>query len=240
VAKTVLAIGAHYDDCVFGIPGILLQAARKHYRVVILSLIGDYTNWSPVKGREKEFVEGTVQISKEYGAEMRYLKYASHRFDVATETKRAVAEVVADVKPDVGFLMWPHDRHHDHEVAGTLGKIALQHGDRLLDKGPFQPAKELYAYDNGPRHTIGFEPNTFVDVTAEWTTALEWLGRFMALTRGQKYDRTTPDGAQRAKEALASYRGAACGVRYAEAVWALNLPPRDILYLSVGRTQPER
>ena len=79
-----------------------------------------------------------------------------------------------------------------------------------------------------------------MDVTAEWTTALEWLGRFMALTRGQKYDRTTPDGAQRAKEALASYRGAACGVRYAEAVWALNLPPRDILYLSVGRTQPER
>ena len=132
--KTVLAIGAHYDDCVFGIPGILLQAARKHYRVVILSLIGDYSNWAPVKGREKELLEGTAQISKEYGAEMRYLKYASHRYDVGLETKRAVAEVVAEVKPDVAFMMWHQDHHHDHEVAAVVSKVALRHGDRVLEQ----------------------------------------------------------------------------------------------------------
>lgn len=69
-----------------------------------------------------------------------------------------------------------------------------------------------------------------MDVTAEWPAAQEWLGRFMALLRGQKYDRAAPlDGARRAKEALASYRGAACGVRYAETLWALNHSPRDIL-----------
>lgn len=229
MAKTLLAIGAHYDDCVYGIPGILLQAVRKHYRVVVLSLIGDYTNWAPVKDRAKEMVRGTVALGREYGAEMRFLDYASHRYDVTVETKRAIAEVVADVQPDVAFMLWFRDTHHDHAVASELSKIALQHGDRLVDKPGFKPPRAIYAFDNGPRHTIGFEPNTYVDVSTEWPTAIEWLGRLMALQRGQPYDRTTLDGAQKAKESLATYRGSACGVRYAEAVWSLAAQPRDIL-----------
>jgi len=228
--QTILAIGAHFDDCVFGIPGILLQALRKHHRVVILSLIGDYSNWGPTRGREKDFVQATIKISKEYGAEMRYLKYASHRYDVNLDTKRAVAEVVADVRPDIAFMMWPHDSHHDHEVASVVSKIALRHGDRTLEKpAGFRPPRHIYAYDNGPRHTVGFEPNTFVDVSQEWAQALEWLGRFMALTRNQKYDPKAPlDGAQRAKEALAAYRGQTCGVRYAEALWATQAYPQQL------------
>ena len=66
---TILGIGAHYDDCVFGISGLLLKALRKHHRVVVLSLIGDYRNWKPVQGRERELVDGTVSLGKEYGVE---------------------------------------------------------------------------------------------------------------------------------------------------------------------------
>lgn len=230
MSKTILGIGAHYDDCVFGIPGILLQAVRKNHRVVILSLIGDYENWNPTRGRGKELLDGTAEICKDYGVEHQFLDFASMRYDVNEQTKRAVSEAIARIGPDVAFMLWPHDSHTDHEIASRLSKIALQHGDRMFERQrPFKRPGRIYLYDNGPRHTIGFEPNTFVDVSDDWPRAIEWLGRLMALVRKEEYEPTTLDGAQRAKEALARYRGATCGVRYAEALQASNAYPQDIL-----------
>ncbi len=227
---TVLAIGSHYDDGAFGIPGILLQAVDKGYRVVILSLIGDYSNWKPVRGRGDKLVEGTRRISADYGAEARFLDYASGRLQFTEDARRAVAEVVAEVKPDIAFMLWSHDHHPDHEVASQLSKVALRLGDRLLPDpfAPFRPPRRIYLYDNGPRHTIGFEPNTFVDITPQWPRAIEWLGRLMALTRDEDYDPAKLDSAQRAKEALARYRGFTCGVEYAEALTSANAYPQGL------------
>ncbi|MBW8884066.1 MAG: PIG-L family deacetylase [Planctomycetia bacterium] len=229
MAKTILGIGAHYDDCVFGISGTLLKAVRKNYRVVILSLIGDYSNWKPVAGRDRELVPASIELAKQHGVEMRFLDFASMRYEVTDANKRVVAQAVAEIGADVAFLLWPHDSHTDHEVASELAKTALRHGDRLLPAGTiFKAPRRIYQYDNGPRHTIGFEPDTFVDITDEWPQASEWLGRLMAIVRNEKYDAARPDAAQRAKETLAAYRGATSGVRYAEAFRAANAYVQEI------------
>lgn len=228
-AKTLLAIGAHYDDCVFGIPGILLEAVRKGYRVVILNIIGDYANWSPVKGRAEQLRTTNIRLASERGIEVRFMDYASMHFDVNADTKRAVAEVVADVKPDVAFMLWRRDRHPDHEVASVLSEMALRQPGAILGRPGVRAVRQIYAYDNGPGHTIGFEPNTFVDVTAEWPAAMEWLGQLMAFVRNRPYDTQSPDRTQTVKQTLAQYRGLACGVKYAEAVWATRAEPREIL-----------
>jgi LmbE family N-acetylglucosaminyl deacetylase len=229
MSKTLLAIGAHYDDCVFGIPGILIGALRRHYRVVILNIIGDYANWSPVKGRADKLRETSIRLAKGRGMEMQFLNYASARFEVNAETKRAVAGVVADVKPDVAFMLWHRDRHPDHEVASALSEAALRQPGAILGQEGVKAAGRIYAYDNGPGHTIGFEPNTFVDVTEDTPAAMEWLGELMAFVRNRPYDPSSPDSSQSVKETLARYRGLACGVKYAEAVWAAGVYPQEIL-----------
>jgi LmbE family N-acetylglucosaminyl deacetylase len=227
---TLLAVGAHYDDCVFGVGGLLLRAVRKNYRTVVLSLIGDYSNWKPVKGREADLLKRSAELAKARGVEMRFLDFAGSRFEVTDETKRAVSRVVGEVQPDVALMLWKDDRHPDHVAASALSQVALQHGDRLLEAGAaYRAAKAVYWYDNGPGHTLGFEPDTYVDVTDVWAEANDWLGELMAFVRNQPYDRAKPDGAQAAKESLARYRGSACGVRYAEALRAFRPRPQDIL-----------
>ena len=138
-----------------------------------------------------------------------------------------VARVVAEVRPNVAFLLWPHDRHADHVAASRICETALRHAGPLLDLSGYRPPRAHY-YDNGPRHTIGFEPNTYVDVSAEWELARGWLTRLMHLAYGERFG-ADAHPAVTLKETLAAYRGAASGVHRAEALRSLDVSPVDIL-----------
>ena len=225
--KTLLALGAHYDDCPFGIPGLLIKAAQRGHRVVILNLIGDYTNFAPAKDRTEELTQGTTEINRAYGAETRFLGWKGHHFRDTVEAAKEVAQVAAELRPDVAFLLWPHDRHEDHVSASRICETALRHAGPLLDLSGYRPPRAYY-YDNGPRHTIDFEPNTYVDVSAEWELARGWLTRLMHLAYGERFG-ADAHPAVTLKETLAAYRGAASGVHRAEALRSLDVSPVDIL-----------
>ncbi len=214
--KTILAIGAHYDDCPYGLPGTLLKAVRQHHKVVILNVIGDYTNWPPVRGREKALTELSIKLAAERGMEMRFLSYGSMAYEASLTLKREIAQVVAEVRPDTAFLLWHRDRHPDHEMASAAAFVALHQPARLSGDDDARTPSQIFWYDNGPGHTIDFMPDTYVDVSDEWAAATEWLGQLMAFVRNAPFD-PAKDSALESKTILARYRGLACGARYAEA-----------------------
>jgi LmbE family N-acetylglucosaminyl deacetylase len=129
MTQTLLAIGAHCDDCIIGIPGILLKAARRGYRIVIVALIGDYGNWPPaarMQERDEELRVGTIALCQEYGAELRYLDFKSQHVAVNPDAAKAVARVAADLDPDLAFLPWREDYNDDHVAASRLGEAAIR------------------------------------------------------------------------------------------------------------------
>ena len=68
-----------------------------------LLLIGDDSNWPPSKGREKTFVDGTINISQCYAVEMQCLDFASQRYDTNADAKEKVAHAIRKIKPDIEF-----------------------------------------------------------------------------------------------------------------------------------------
>ena len=222
----LLGIGAHYDDCIFGIPGILLRAVALGHEVTILSVIGDYRNWAPVgEERQDVMLEGTTRLFEEKGMALRFLNYRSMDIEVNEASKKAVAEVVAEVEPDVGFLLWSRDSHPDHEAVSELSKVAFNWAGTVLgESSRVKRPRQLYYYDNGPRHTFDFEPDTFVDIGDHWAGAVDWLGSVMAFVLGAGREA----GAIESKETLAAYRGKACGVQFAEALKSFVSYPVDI------------
>jgi len=227
MSKTVLAIGAHYDDCVYGVPGILLKAVRKGHRVVAVSMIGEVPVSDASRGYESRHMRAAVEVCRELGVEMRYLDFARYRIEPCIESVLKVAAVVADVQPDVALLLWPHDHHRDHEAASRICRTALENPG-ILDDAGYAPPRQMVYYDNGPGHTIGFEPDTYVDVSDVWSDAVTWLGRMVAVANGRDFDPDWMSEVRKGKEMLGLYRGRACGVRYAEAVRKANDFPQEI------------
>lgn len=217
MSRRILAIGAHADDGVFWCGATLLKAAEKGHAVHYISL---------TKNVSDQQINAMTALCREYGLGFQTLGFASQDLVVDLPTKRTIAAAIAAFRPDIALIMWPHDLHHDHCLAGQLGFIPLRQGHRLYDQ-PFTIPEKILYYEAGPAHSLDFKPSVYVDVTAVWDRYREFLRKAVG-------DILQHPGIE-TKEILAQYRaletnrGFAHSARYAEAFAPADAYVQDIV-----------
>lgn len=242
VRRTILAIGAHFDDCEIGAGGLILKAVRRGHRVVVLNLVGDYSTWDVTKGREARIRQRNDEIARSMGVEKRYLSFGYQQVIDDLATIKAIAEVVVDVKPDVTLMNDRDERGRapaDHSVAGIVAEKAARNAATILGGLTVTYGREMYAYEVDPQRA--FAADVFVDVGAEIADVVEIVNTFrqlnaelpMAKDAGRIDAITTlyPSGREvpltpwgEIKLCTARVRGLQGGVRFAEAFRALDMP----------------
>lgn len=238
--RTILVIGAHYDDCEIGAGGLIFKAVKKGHRVVLLNVASDYSTWRVTKGREKRIREQNLAKAREMGVEKRFLEFGYQQVVQNLKTLRRIAEVVVDVKPDITLF---HDRNEleqapaDHATVGILAEQAVRNADTILGGLTVSYGREMYAYEVYPQRE--FRPDVFIDIGDVLKPVIETINFFRKLNaespqaeRAGQLEATMkvyPGGEElpltawaELKLGTARVRGHQCGLRFAEAYRALD------------------
>ena len=168
--KTLLAVEAHMDDVEWGAGGTLFKAVAAGYRVVIVQAVSDYTNWPPTQGREKTVEEGVARIAKEMGVEKIYLGYKYHHVPADNDIKCRIAEIAAEVEPDIALVQADADHWTDHANIARAGKDGILFAHGYLGKQVKRPSRILAV------HTGQTRPMTSARIRS-------WIPRMSSIAR---------------------------------------------------------
>ena len=204
----VVCVGAHPDDPESGCAGTLVRYAEAGHSVTIV-----YLTRGERGIRDKSLDESARIRSAESEAACRIIGATAVFFgqiDGATEVTKAqvdaMTKLLSGERPDIVFTHWPIDTHMDHQVASFLtirACMALEHRPHLY----------FFEVNTGDQ-SRGFDPNTYVDVSA-----------VLDKKKSALFAHESQDGRgiwRQHHEIIASWRGREAGVSAAEAFVHLN------------------
>ncbi len=226
--KTLLAIGAHHDDTEYACGGLIVQAVRRGWRVVSVDMCGDHGSWQPTVGREDAVRDRLLEVSAIMGVEKRFFGWRYHHLYYEEEAVQRLAQLVADLQPDLGLIHWPHDYWPDHVAAAKIGLHAMRFPHSL--RVNLEPVPRILMFETGPNQTdpaVAFRPDVYVDITNEIDRACESIHELDEIASGEPIE--GPSAHELDKRAKSRLRGGECGVAYAEAFVAVQNWPQNIV-----------
>lgn len=134
--KTILAIGAHYDDVEMGCGGTLIQHIKNGDRVIMVVTSSD----DPYAGDPKERRKEQKVCDSITGFE-------TILFKICDPISKIIGKLDL-IKPDILFSMYEKDTHQDHRRAYQIGTAVGR-----------KKYITTYTYDSGSAYE--FYPNIF-------------------------------------------------------------------------------
>ncbi|MGH8615076.1 MAG: PIG-L deacetylase family protein [Gammaproteobacteria bacterium] len=143
-----LAIGAHPDDPVLSIGGLLAQLSETGHQVIVLALSSGELTGNP-STRETEEEEAVRRL----GASVAFARLPDGRVTVR-DAIAAIDDVVHEYNPAIALVHSANDTHQDHVAAFEAAIVSCRKVPTLL------------TYESPS--SFGFEPTVTLDVTNVW------------------------------------------------------------------------
>ncbi len=200
----VLAIGANPDDVEIGTAGTLARHVKEGDNVYILHMINtgyDDPISKQIRRTDEQARESARNAAKIIGAEMIMLDFKDRKIPFNEKSVISVEKIIRKNAIDVVYTHWDGDSHQDHINTHKTVMAAARYVDNI------------YLFEQVPlprANVVSYEPKYYVNITNFLQTKIDSLKNYE--TEIRKYNHLLES-----VEALARYRGAQCGIKYAEA-----------------------
>ncbi len=167
----LLAIGPHPDDVEIAMGGTICLLLAQGHEVVLC----DLTNGEPTPmGTPERRVVEAAKAADLLGVRRRVtLDFPNRSLEHTLEARRAVAEVIRDVRPDTLFVPYWVDAHPDHIAAAAIGEAArfwakLTKTDMRGE--PHYPGRVYHFFSS--HYNLHVQPSFIVDISPYMDTKM--------------------------------------------------------------------
>ena len=210
----ILVIAPHPDDEVLGCGGTIARLSNEGYEIHVLIVTSPYIpDWPEefIERRKKEIANAhrVLGVNKTH-----LLNYPTVKLDTIPkkELTERISQIVLSIKPDIVFIPYENDLHHDHRIVHEVSLVALRPIKHVVS--------DILSYEVLSETEWGFstfKPNVYYDITKTFEKKIEAMRCYESELKDFPHPRSIE-----AIEALAKKRGSEVGIKYAEAFYLIR------------------
>lgn len=219
MSKSVLVVSAHPDDEILGVGGTLIKHRDNGDKIhwLIATNIFESQGFSKERITSRQFeIEEVASRLVMHAHKLEYPTMSLSSRDLLTMVPK-ISKIFQEVEPEIIYVLNRSDAHSDHRIlfdavmACTksfrypfIREVLMYECISETEFAPILPEK-------------AFLPNCYVNVTEQMDEKIQLMRIYESELGAHPFPRS-----ERNIRALATYRGATCGVEYAEAFQILK------------------